>query len=176
MRLVRRVGRQRPDAEQGAAAVEFALVLPLLVLVIFGILQFGLYFYRYQGLQSLAHEGARGGSVGLTVQEIEDRVEAAMSIPADYNDVEIRVILTDQTTGTDVYDIDAKTGDDAVSGTGGFLSLAPCEALANPRDYTLRVFLALDETIDDYKIIIPIWGNVEIDYGSQSTFTCEAVA
>ena len=47
--------------EHGTAAVEFALLLPLLVLLLFGIVEFGLALYRQQVLATASREGARVG-------------------------------------------------------------------------------------------------------------------
>lgn len=47
--------------EHGTAAVEFALLLPLLVLLLFGIVEFGLALYRQQVLATASREGARAG-------------------------------------------------------------------------------------------------------------------
>jgi hypothetical protein len=45
MRLTPRRSRAgRPPRDDGAAAVEFALVLPILILILFGIIDYGLYF------------------------------------------------------------------------------------------------------------------------------------
>ena len=49
----------RPLSEDGAELVEFALVLPLLLLVLFGIVDFGLLFQRFQVVSNAAREGAR---------------------------------------------------------------------------------------------------------------------
>lgn len=46
-------------SERGAAAVEFALVLPLLVLLAFGIIEFGRLYYVQTTLSGAAREGAR---------------------------------------------------------------------------------------------------------------------
>lgn len=51
--------RSRLADDQGAQLVEFALVLPLLLLVLLGILDFGLLFQRYEVLTNAAREGAR---------------------------------------------------------------------------------------------------------------------
>jgi len=58
----RQRARRRRD-DDGVVAVELALVLPLLVMLIFGIIQFGLAFNRLQGVHAAAREGARVGSV-----------------------------------------------------------------------------------------------------------------
>jgi Flp pilus assembly protein TadG len=53
-----RGGRLR--REEGAGAlVEFALVLPILLLVVFGIIEFGFAWYVRQGIANAAREGAR---------------------------------------------------------------------------------------------------------------------
>ena len=55
--------RRRRDGDRGAAAVEFALILPLLVVLVFGIVQFSLAYNRQQGLHAAAREGARLASL-----------------------------------------------------------------------------------------------------------------
>ena len=49
--------------QKGASAVEFALIVPLLVLVIFGIIEFGLLLYNQQVITNASWEGARAGVV-----------------------------------------------------------------------------------------------------------------
>lgn len=51
--------------DKGSAAVEFALVLPLLVLVLFGIIDFGRLFYVQLSVTSASQEVARSGSFSL---------------------------------------------------------------------------------------------------------------
>lgn len=46
---------------EGAAAVEFALVLPLLMLFIFGIIEFGLLLFNQQVITNAVREGTRTG-------------------------------------------------------------------------------------------------------------------
>lgn len=50
-------------SERGAALVEFALVLPLLLVVIAGIVDFGFLFQRYEVVTNAAREGARLASL-----------------------------------------------------------------------------------------------------------------
>lgn len=45
--------------ENGASAVEFAILLPVLLLIIMGIIQFGLIFHNYLTMTHAAREGIR---------------------------------------------------------------------------------------------------------------------
>lgn len=47
--------------EHGAALVEFAIVLPLLLILLLGMSEFGLLFYNKQVLTNASREGARAG-------------------------------------------------------------------------------------------------------------------
>jgi Flp pilus assembly protein TadG len=59
--------RSRPSKnKRGVAAVEFALVLPLLMLLVLGGLDWGFYFYVTQIVTNAAREGAREGSLEIT--------------------------------------------------------------------------------------------------------------
>jgi len=49
--------------ESGTSLVEFALVLPLLILFVFGIVEFGVAFYNKAMLTNASREGARAGIV-----------------------------------------------------------------------------------------------------------------
>jgi len=46
----------------GQALVELAIILPLLMILLLGLLEFGLIFSHYQGLEYATREGARTGS------------------------------------------------------------------------------------------------------------------
>ena len=56
---MRRIVNRNPRDESGAALVEFALVLPLLLLLLFGLLDFGKAFNYWIDETHLANEGAR---------------------------------------------------------------------------------------------------------------------
>ena len=50
--------------EKGQSLVEYALVLPLLLLLIFGIVDFGRYFHAYLTVDHAGREAARAASIG----------------------------------------------------------------------------------------------------------------
>jgi Flp pilus assembly protein TadG len=54
-----RHGRRRAGSEEGVALVEFALILPVLALLLFGLLDFGKGFNYWIDETHLANEGAR---------------------------------------------------------------------------------------------------------------------
>ena len=64
--------------DDGAAAVEFALVLPVLVVLVFAILQFGFAFAQVLALNSAARQGARlGVTRGSTCAEVRTATTSA---------------------------------------------------------------------------------------------------
>jgi hypothetical protein len=73
------------DSERGAGIVEFALILPLLMMLVFGVVQFGLLFNRQQALHASAREGARLAALpSATLAEISQRsLDALDGIPMD---------------------------------------------------------------------------------------------
>jgi Flp pilus assembly protein TadG len=63
-RLVARARARGQRRDSGAAAVEFALVLPVLVLILFGIIDYGLYFSNTLDAESGVQTAARQAIVG----------------------------------------------------------------------------------------------------------------
>ena len=54
---------RRPSPAQGQSLVEFAIVLPVFLLIVFGIIDAGRYIYLVNAFNQAAREGARYGSV-----------------------------------------------------------------------------------------------------------------
>jgi Flp pilus assembly protein TadG len=69
--------------EKGQAMVEFAIVLPILLVLVFGIIQFGITFNHYLTLTDAVRVGARQASVSRLVPNpaavAEARVRSAAS-------------------------------------------------------------------------------------------------
>jgi type II secretory pathway pseudopilin PulG len=67
----------RINQDRGAVAVEFALIASLLVMLIFGIVEFGTAYSQYQVFQNAARQGARAGAVRGTSSKIDQAVSEA---------------------------------------------------------------------------------------------------
>ena len=63
-------------AQNGQTMAEFALVLPLLALLLFGVIQFGIAFNNYITLTDAVRAGARKGAVGRHLANPKAAVEA----------------------------------------------------------------------------------------------------
>jgi len=53
--------------QRGAASVEFAIILPLLIIIVFGIIDVGLLLYNKQVITNASREGARAGIARSTI-------------------------------------------------------------------------------------------------------------
>ena len=72
--------KQQGNSDQkGAAAVEFAIILPVLVLLLFGMIEWGLLLFNQQVITNASREGARAGIVVRSPR---------------LSDVEIRAVVT----------------------------------------------------------------------------------
>lgn len=154
-------------AERGASVVEFALVISLLFLLLFGIIQFGIAFNRYQGLQAAGREGARIAAVGGSQKDIQDRVRAAQSL-FTATDVQVRIESSsnDGTSwGSPICDDATSTKCTATTGA------SPCAraGLGN----LIRVTVTVPSSLSQYAIVIPLWGNANITYTGRGVFRCE---
>jgi Flp pilus assembly protein TadG len=67
--------------EKGAAVVEFAIVLPLLLVIVFGIVEFGFVMYNQAMLTNAAREGAR---FGITIGEERKSTAQITQVVNDY--------------------------------------------------------------------------------------------
>jgi Flp pilus assembly protein TadG len=74
---------------------EFALVLPLIAVLLFGVIQFGIVFHQYVTLTDAVRAGARQGAVGRHLSDpegsVEDRVRESA---ADLDQSELSVSVT----------------------------------------------------------------------------------
>jgi uncharacterized protein (UPF0333 family) len=67
-------------SERGAILAEFALVLPVLLVVLFGIIEFGFAFSRSQSITAAAREAGRLASLSsTTTADISSRVDTTLA-------------------------------------------------------------------------------------------------
>ena len=100
---VHRTGRR------GAAMVEFAIVVPLLCLLVLGIMEFGMVMHDYIMVVQGAREGTRSAAVGDPVSKIKARVIEASAL-RDLTPGMVQVTWFDPNTGGWVAVTDAANG------------------------------------------------------------------
>ncbi len=66
---------KKGTGERGQSLVEFALIIPLFLLLMFAIVDFGMGFYSWITVTNAAREGARIGAVGADSATITQRVK-----------------------------------------------------------------------------------------------------
>lgn len=90
------------NSEKGQSLVEFALVLPLLILLLFGIIDFGRIFHAYLTLDHAGREAARAASIGKDDTSIKNvAVNNASSINLKEEKVSIFPVGS-KSSGSDV--------------------------------------------------------------------------
>jgi Flp pilus assembly protein TadG len=67
--------RRRAWSSKGAAAVEFAIVVPLLLLVLLGLIDLGRLLFVQVSLNAASREGARASSLGLASGQVDSIVQ-----------------------------------------------------------------------------------------------------
>ncbi len=97
--------------QQGAAAVELAIVLPVFLLLVFGSIEFGFALFQLEVLTNASREGARAGIVQASPKPTAAEIDA---------------VVTNYLTGTGINQAQVTT---TVTG----------EALPFPNDLTVQV-------------------------------------
>ena len=97
--------RNNPD-EKGQAMVEFVLIAPIFLLLVFGLVQFGILFNNYLTLTDAVRAGARQAAVSRTLADpvgaTETRIDSSAS---DLNaaDLQVTVDPYDPASGTHTW-------------------------------------------------------------------------
>ena len=142
MAPIRHAGRT--DDERGAALVEFALCLPLLLVVIAGIVDFGFAFQRFEVITNAAREGARlatlpqyAGNDAMIIGRVREYVKQGLSLTDTQLDLALPAtqVVVDNITpltvsdGTNTFDLPATTV--TLTYNHSFLLLQPVLSLIN---------------------------------------------
>ncbi|MBG6182284.1 Flp pilus assembly protein TadG [Arthrobacter sp. CAN_A214] len=101
--------------ERGAVAVEFAVLLPVLILVLLGIMEFGRAFNVQTSLTSAAREGARVMAITKDATDARQKaINAAVSLDPLPTNVSVAPCgsssIGQQTTVTITYELNSLTG------------------------------------------------------------------
>ena len=64
--------------QRGATAVEFAIVFPLLILLLFGIIEFSVILYDKAMITNASREGARAGIVSQLVRVSDTQIQGVV--------------------------------------------------------------------------------------------------
>ena len=81
-------------SQKGATTVEFAIVCPLLILLLFAMVEFGLYLFNRQVITNACREGARAGIVARADRVSNAEIE---QIVHSYSDQHLVTFGTDDT-------------------------------------------------------------------------------
>jgi Flp pilus assembly protein TadG len=136
--------RRRISREEGVAAVEFALILPVLALLLFGVLEFGRVWSQYQVYQGAAREGARCAAVQAT----------------GFSDCDIQTSIKD---AADPYKL-SKSADVKLVGGGS----RPSGCLDTDQGEDVQVSWQQSLNIN-----IPFWNDVTMTPTIKAVFRCE---
>ena len=72
--------QKQPDRQQGQSVVEVALVLPILLILFFGIAEVGFFLFAQVQVANATREGARYGSLCRLNQTCPDLTDAVKSV------------------------------------------------------------------------------------------------
>jgi len=79
---------------KGQSAVEMALILPIVILILTGIIDFGLVFNNFLVISNASREGARSAAVGATDGEI-DLMVRSLTTTLDQTKIKITIYPTE---------------------------------------------------------------------------------
>ena len=111
---------RRARDQRGAVAVEFALIMPILLILVFGIIEFGFMINRDMIVGNASRDGARAASLGDTQADIKAGIVAelaASGIPttvATGTTISVTCKKPDGTACSTDYDTDAVSGSTAI--------------------------------------------------------------
>jgi Flp pilus assembly protein TadG len=141
--------------ERGASAVEFALVVPFLLLIVFGIIVYGMVFAQSLSLSNAARQAARAGVIeGTDCSDIKDQAHDAagtMGMSGDAASVSIQ-----RRTPTQASPTNACSGGD---------STQPCQG----QDDGTNIYVSLSYHPDPIVPFIPVPSQIS----GEGVYRCE---
>lgn len=122
MRRVMRIwrGRNSDERARGSTVVEFAVILPLLLTILFGIIEYGWIFMVRQTLQNSAREGCRLAVLSTSVEPYSNVTARVAEVMAPTGITSYTVTMSHATAENPVESVTITVPYDAVSLMGGF--------------------------------------------------------
>ncbi len=112
--------RRGDNRARAAAIVEFAVVLPLLLTILFGIIEYGWVFMIRQTLQNAAREGARLAVLQTTTAPYDNVAARVDAVMAPTGVTSYTITMTHATVGDPSETINVSVPYTDVSLLGGF--------------------------------------------------------
>jgi Flp pilus assembly protein TadG len=103
--VVGRLPGMEKAKRRGQSLVEFVLILPVLLILLFGIIEFGLLLYNKQVITNASREGARFGIVSRTPRRTPDEIRVVVGeyianhLVTSGADTAVTTVDPDPTTG-----------------------------------------------------------------------------
>ncbi len=112
------MGRQRRfrQLQKGQTLVEFALILPLLLLLLLGIAEFAIAVLAYNTLADSARQGARYGIVHYNDVDVADAIEAVARDATGWLDQNALTYTVDSNVGAGIVTVTAEYDLSLISG------------------------------------------------------------
>lgn len=102
----------------GQAVVEFALVMPILIILFLAIIELAIFMNNHLSVANAAREGARAAAVGRAPDAVKSRVTklATGLAPITSNDITLQSSANNGSTWTNLVDADGDGFNDAGPG------------------------------------------------------------
>ncbi len=100
--MIKLIRIRRKNGEKGQALAEFALLIPIFLILLFAIVDFGMGFHSWITVTNSAREGARLGAVQATTDKIIERVHDTASLPNEDTNMDVFVTNAEGLPGESV--------------------------------------------------------------------------
>ncbi len=141
--MTKRVPRRRHGrGERGQSLVEFVLVLPIFLLLLFAIIDFGMGFHAWITVTNASREGARIGVVGASETEIVNKV---MSSASSLDPGKLSVTVTNaQGASGDPITVDVSYQYDLITPLSNILTLVGGGGIGSSLTFTAKTEMRLE--------------------------------
>jgi len=140
--LRRLIRLKRKDGERGQSLVEFVFLVPIFLILVFAIVDFGMGFHAWITITNSAREGARYGAVQASGDEIEMRVRTT-SDSLDQSKLTISVTNAQGDPGESVI-VDVDYGYSLITPLAGLVSFVSGNTLGPDLNFSSTADMRLE--------------------------------